>query len=168
MVDSQSNYVAFSNRSKAISTSGLTAAILPSVTYGLQFTFLKSDNEPASNKTLRDVLMGWPRPTSHNESDLWLKMHQRPQFPANDDANATRLLRKDLNTAFREQRIAGPRSANPERRNPGLRPALLEQRTPRDAIPSFGQHSPSNALQAYGLPIPSDAVGRNASQAYGL
>ena len=51
-------------------------------------------------------------------------------FAANDDddANATRLLRKDLNTAFPEQRIAGPRPANPERRNPGLRPALLEQR----------------------------------------
>ena len=128
MVDSRSNYFAFSNRSKVISTSGLTAAILKSVTYVLQFTFLKSDNEPASNKTLSDVLMGWHRPTSHNESDLWLKMHQRPQFPANDDANATRLLRKGLNTAFPEERIAGPRPANPERRNPGLRPALLEQR----------------------------------------
>ena len=56
MVDSQSNYVAFSNRSKVISTSGLNAAILISVTYGLQFTFLKSDNEPASNKSISDVL----------------------------------------------------------------------------------------------------------------
>jgi len=135
MVDSQSNYVAFSNRSKVISTSGLTAAILISVTYGLQFTFLKSDNDPASNKSLSDALMGWHRPTSHNERDLWLKMHQRPQFPANDDvdANATRLLRKDLNTAIPEQRIAGPQPANPERRNPGLRPALLEQRRPPSA-----------------------------------
>ena len=135
MVDSRSNYFAFSNRSQFISTSFLTAAILKSVTYGLQFTFLKSDNEPASNKTLRDVLMGWSRPTSHNESDLWLKMHQRPQFPANDevDANATRLLRKDLNTAFPEERIAGPRPASPKRRNPGLRPALLGQRGPPSA-----------------------------------
>ena len=40
MVVSRSNHVAFSNRSKVtgISTSGLTAAILNSVTYGLQFT----------------------------------------------------------------------------------------------------------------------------------
>ena len=135
MVDSQSNYVAFSNRSKVISTSGLTAAILKSVTNDLQFTFMKSDNEPASNKSLSDVLMGWHRPTSHNESDLWLKMHQRPQFPANDDvdANATRLLRKDLNTAFPEQRIAGLWPANHERRNSGLCPALPEQRRPPSA-----------------------------------
>jgi hypothetical protein len=125
MVESRSNYFAFSNRSQFISTSFLTAAILKSVAYGLQFTFLKSDNEPASKKSLSDVLMRWHKPTSHNESDMWLKMHQRPQFPANDDANATRLLRKDLNTAFPEERIAGPRPANPERRNPGLRPALL-------------------------------------------
>ena len=130
MVESRSNYFAFSTRSQFISTSFLTAAILKSVTYSLQFTFLKSDNEPASNKTLSDVPMHWHRPTSHNGSDLWLKMHPRPQFSAYDDANATRLLRKHLNTAFPEQRITGPQPANPERPNPGLRPALLEQRRP--------------------------------------
>ena len=61
-------------------------------------------------------------------------MHQRPLFPANDDddANAKRLLRKNLNTAFPAQRIAGPRPANPERRNPALRPALLEQSGPKN------------------------------------
>ena len=42
----------------------------------------------------------------------------------------TRLLRKDLNTAFPEQRIAVLQAANPERRKPGRRPALPEQRRP--------------------------------------
>ena len=40
----------------------------------------------------------------------------------------TRLLRKDLNTAFPEQRIAGLRPAYPEPRDAGLRPEFPEQR----------------------------------------
>ena len=110
----------------------------------------------------------------------------------------TRLLRKDLNTAFHEQRIAGLWPAHPERRNRHLAPApppapaiisvgphtnvltynkTVPQRphTPSNANPAFGRNSPSNASQAYGLNTPSDAIpafGRyspsNASQAYGL
>ena len=46
----------------------------------------------------------------------------------NMNLRSTRLLRKDLNTAFPEQRITGLWPANRERRNPDLRPALPEQR----------------------------------------
>src|SRR5512139_2275943 len=77
-------------------------------------------------------------------------------------ATTTRLLRKDLNTAFPEQRIAGLRPANPERRNPGLRPALPAPQATTTAFgglkTDFGRHSPSNASQAYGLHTPSDAI----------
>ena len=85
----------------------------------------------------------------------------------------TRLLRKNLNTAFPEQRIAGLRPSHPRatqsRPSAGISRAKHRRPTvcipPSDAIPAFGRHSPSNASQAYGLHTPSDAVsafGRNS------
>jgi hypothetical protein len=98
------------------------------------------------------------------------------------------MLRKDLNTAFPEQRIAGLRPAYPERRNPGIRPALPEQRfaglrpayperrnrhlapapPPAPAINSVGPHTAVLRYKTAPQGLQHDIPPSNASQVYGL